>query len=158
MNRWSRKDIAETVGLVAVVASLIFVAWELHEVGVASKMAARDSITAGHLEFMGALVDEEILPTAVWKLSSGKADELTEFEVFQIDIHHQRRWRHYERVYHLYQLGVLTDREWSGFRAAIYDSMHNDDPFAMTSRETFEGVQPILSEDFVFHVNSLLEE
>ena len=158
MNHLSRKDIAETVGLVAVVASLIFVAWELHEVGVASKIAARDSITAGHLEFMGALIDEEVLPTAIWKLYSDKADELTEFEAFQIDIHHQRRWRHYERIYHLYRLGVLTDQEWSGFRAAIYDSMNVDHPFSLTSRETFEGLNTLLSEDFVKYVNSLFEE
>ena len=158
MNRLSRKDIAESVGLIAVVASLIFVAWELHEVGVASKIAARDSITAGHLEFMGAIIDQEVLPTAIWKLYSGKADELTEFETFQIEIHHQRRWRHYERTYHLYRLGVLTDQEWSGFRAAIYASMNEDQPFSLTSRETFEGLNSLLSEDFVRYVNSLMEE
>lgn len=155
MNRLSRKDIAETVGLIAVVASLVFVAWELHEVGVASRIAARDSITAGHLEFMGALVDAEVLPTAVWKLISGKADELTEFEAFQIDIHHQRRWRHYERVYHLYQLGVLNSQEWSGFRAGIYASLNEGDPWSLTSRESLEGLKPFLSEEFVRYLDSL---
>ena len=75
MNRFSRKDIAEGVGLVAVVASLIFVAWELHEVGVASKIAARESVTAGHLEVMRSLIDEEVLPGAIWKLHSGEEDE-----------------------------------------------------------------------------------
>jgi hypothetical protein len=155
MSRMSRKDISDTVGLVAIVASLIFVAWELHEVGVASKIAARDSITAGHLEFMGALIDEEVLPTAIWKLISGKADELTEFEAFQVEIHHHRRWRHYERVYYLYRLGVLTDQEWSGFRASIYSTMIEDDPFSLTSRETFEVLKPLLSEEFVRYVNSL---
>jgi len=158
MNRLSRKDIAETVGLVAVIASLIFVAWELHEAGVASRIAARDSITAGHLEFMGALVDEGVLPTALWKLESGKTDELTEFEAFQVEIHHQRRWRHYERVYYMYRLGVLTDQEWSGFRASIHASMHIDDPFSLTSRQTFEELKSFLSEDFVDYVNSLIEE
>jgi hypothetical protein len=156
MNRMSRKEIADAVGLVAIVASLIFVAWELHEVGVASKIAARDSITAGHLEFMGALIDENVLPTALWKLESGRADELTEFEAFQVGIHQQRRWRHYERVYYLYRLGVLTDQEWSGFRAAMYASMNEDHPFSETSRETFEQVKPILSEEFVAYVNSLI--
>lgn len=158
MKRFSRKDIAETVGLVAVVASLIFVAWELHEVGVASKIAARDSITAGHLEFMGSLIDEEVLPTAVWKLFSGKADELTEYENFQIEIHHHRRWRHYERIYHLYRLGVLTDQEWSGFRTTIYATMNEDDSFSLTSRQAFESFNSFLSEDFVRYVNSLMEE
>lgn len=155
MKRMSRKDIADAVGLVAIVASLIFVAWELHQVGVASKISARDSITAGHLEFMGALIDEQVLPTAVWKLHSGNVDLLTEFEVYQVEIHHQRRWRHYERVYYYYRLGVLTDQEWGGFRAAIRDSMIQVDPFSLTSRETFEHLKPILSKEFVDYVNLL---
>ena len=155
MNRFSRKDIAEGVGLVAVVASLIFVAWELHEVGVASKIAARESVTAGHLEFMGSLIDEEVLPGAIWKLHSGEEDELSDYERFQVDIHHQRRWRHYERTYYLYELGVLNEQEWGGFRVTMQTSMTEDHPFSATSRETFDGLRPMLSEEFVNYVDSL---
>ena len=91
MDHEKRKIVLEAIGLVAIVASLIFVAWELHEVNVASRIAARDSITAGHLEFMGAVIDEEVLPTAIWKMYSNQEDDLSDFEHFQIDIHHQRR-------------------------------------------------------------------
>ena len=54
MNRENRKDILEVVGLVAIVASLIFVALEVREVNLATRIAARDAITQGHLEFMGS--------------------------------------------------------------------------------------------------------
>ena len=158
MDQEKRRNIVEAIGLVAIVASLVFVAWELHEVNVASRIAARDSITAGHLEFMAALVDDETLPKAIWKLHAGMSDELDEFEIFQIDIHHQRRWRHYERTYYLFQLGVLDEQEWNGFRATMLVSMNEDHPFSSTSRETFEGMRSILSEEFVAYVDSLVEE
>ncbi|MGB5246532.1 MAG: hypothetical protein WBN34_08275 [Woeseia sp.] len=155
MNREKRKDIVEVVGLAAIVASLIFVASEVREANRASRIAARDSITQGHLEFMGALIDQGVLPTAMWKLFEGA--ELSEFEAFQIDIHHQRRWRHYERVYYMYQYGVLTDQEWNGFRAAIYDSMNGDSPFSLSSRNAWESSKAILSEEFASYVDALIE-
>ena len=71
MNHEKRKNIIEAIGLLAIVVSLILVAWELRQVNVASKIAARDSITGGHLEFMNALIDENVLPMALWKLESG---------------------------------------------------------------------------------------
>jgi hypothetical protein len=156
MDHEKRKNIIETIGLVAIVASLIFVAWELHEVNVASRIAARDSITEGHLEFMGALIDENVLPTALWKLESGK-EELSQFESYQIEIHHQRRWRHYERVYYMHQYGVLTDQEWSGFRASLYSSVNDDHPFSLASRSSWESNKSYFSEDFVNYVEALVE-
>lgn len=155
MKRMSRKEIIDIVGLGIVVASLIIVAWELHEVGVATKIAAKDSITAGHLEFMGALIDEDVLPIAIWKTFSNRGDELSDFERFQISVHHQRRWQHYERVYYLYRLGVLTDSEWDGFRATITASMTEDDAFSISSRESFKELRNLLSEDFVKYVAAL---
>ena len=158
MDHEKRKITLEAIGLVAIVASLIFVAWELHEVNVASRIAARDSITAGHLEFMGAVIDEEVLPTAIWKMYSNQEDDLSDFERFQIEIHHQRRWRHYERVYSLYQLGVLSSDEWAGFGTTVQDSMNSSAPFSTSSRESFENLREFLSEDFVTYVDSVKEQ
>ena len=156
MNHEKRKNIIEAIGLLAIVVSLILVAWELREVNVATKIAARDSITGGHLEFMNALIDENVLPMALWKLESGNG-ELSEFDSFQIAIHHQRRWRHYERVYYMYQYGVLTNKEWRGFRAAIHSSVNDDSPFSRTSRTSWEANKAYLSEDFVGYVDALIE-
>jgi len=156
MNRENRKDILEVVGLVAIVASLIFVALEVREVNLATRIAARDAITQGHLEFMGALVDQDVLPTALWKCEGN--GELTGFESFQIEIHHHRRWRHYERVYYMYLYDVLTDQEWSGFHAALYQSMNEDDScFAAASRDVWEANKAYFSEEFARYVNALIE-
>ena len=156
MNHEKHKNIIEAIGLLAIVVSMILVAWELREVNVASKIAARDSITGGHLEFMSALIDVNVLPMALWKLESGNG-ELSEFDSYQIEIHHQRRWRHYERVYHMYQYGVLTNKEWRGFRAAIHSSVNDDSAFSRTSRTSWETNKAYLSEDFVGYVDALIE-
>lgn len=155
MNRELRKNIIEIVGLATIVASLIFVAQEVREVNLASRIAARDSITQGHLEFMGALIDQNVLPTAMWKLMEQR--DLTEFEEFQIDIHHQRRWRHYERIYYMHLYGVLSDQEWRGFHATIYESINGDSPLSLTSRRTWQSNKAYLSEGFVNYVDALAE-
>ena len=157
MDHEKRKILLEAIGSVAIVASLIFVAWELHEVNVASRIAARDSITAGHLEFMGAVIDEDVLPTAIWKMYSNQEDDLSDFELFQIEIHHQRRWRHYERVYSLYRLGVLSDDEWAGFGTTMQLTMTSDEPFSTSSRESFENLRQFLSDEFVMYIDSFKE-
>jgi hypothetical protein len=153
MNRQGVKDIMEVMGLAAIVVSLIFVAREVREVNLATKIAARESITQSHLEFMGSVIDQDVLPQAVWKVFDNA--ELTDFEKFQLDLHHQRRWRHYESVYYMYLYGVLTEKEWSGFRATIAESVNGDSPWALTSQVTWESQKTNLSEDFVSYVNAL---
>lgn len=155
MNRENRKDILEIVGLVAIVASLIFVALEVREVNLATRIAARDAITQGHLEFMGALIDQDVLPTALWKCE--RSEELTGYESFQVEIHHQRRWRHYERVYYMHLYDVLTDQEWNGFHASIHASMTDDGCFSAASRDVWEANRAYLSDEFVRYVDALIE-
>jgi hypothetical protein len=82
----------------------------------------------------------------------------TGFESFQMDIHHQRRWRHYERVYYMYLYDVLTDQEWSGFHAAIHESMNGDSRFSVASRDAWETNKVYFSEEFVRYVNALIEK
>lgn len=154
MNRDQRRDLVEAIGLIAIVASLLFLALEVRQANLASKIAARDSVTEGHLEFMGTLIDPSVLPMAFHKL--GK-EELSEFESSQINLHNQRRWRHYERVYYMYQYGVLSEQEWKGFRVAIHDSMNSEDPFWKTSREAWDFMKSFLSDKFVAYVEAEVE-
>ena len=151
MTREQRRDIFEAIGLLAIVASLLFLALEVRQANLASKIAARDSVTQGHLEFMGSLIDSSVLPLAFHKIGT---EQLTEYESGQLEIHNQRRWRHYERVYFMFQYGVLSDQEWEGFRAAIIDSMNSDDPFFRTSRESWEFTKRFLSSQFVTYVET----
>jgi hypothetical protein len=104
---------------------------------------------------MGALIDQDVLPAAVWKLEGH--EELSKFETFQIDLHHQRRWRHYERIYYMYLYGVLTDQEWSGFRASIIDSINGDSRWSQTSRDAWHTNKAYLSEEFASYVDALIE-
>ena len=99
MTRDQRRDLIEAIGLIAIVASLLFLAMEVRQANLASKIAARDSVTEGHLEFMGTLIDPSVLPMAFHKLGQ---EELTEFESSQISLHNQRRWRHFELVFYMY--------------------------------------------------------
>jgi hypothetical protein len=58
----------------------------------------------------------------------------------------------------MYLYDVLTDQEWSGFHAAIYASMNDDDCFSAVSRDVWEANKAYFSEEFVRYVNALIEK
>ena len=89
MTRKQRKDVFEAIGIVAIVASLIFLALEVRQANLASRIAARDMATQGHLEFMGSMIDPGVLAVAFSKL--GEEEALTALESSQPGLHHSRR-------------------------------------------------------------------
>jgi len=154
MARMQRKDIFEAIGIVAIVASLIFLALEVRQANLASRIAARDSVTQGHLEFMGSMIDSSVLAVAFSKLGE---EELTRLESSQLRLHHSRRWRHYERVFYLYRYGVISEQEWTGFRFALERSMNGPTPFWVSSRQSWEFNKALMSEQFVAYVDALVQ-
>jgi hypothetical protein len=155
MTREQRRDIFEAVGLIAIVASLIFLALEVRQANLASRIAARDMATQGHLDFMGSMIDPSVLAIAFSKL--GEEEELTALESSQLRLHHSRRWRHYERVFYLYQYGVISEQEWTGFRFGLARSMNSSTPFWLSSRQSWEFNKALMSEQFVAYVDALVQ-
>jgi len=135
MTREQRRDVFEAVGLVAIVASLLFLALEVRQANVASKIAARDSVAQGHMDFLNAAIDPSIVAAAWPKATSN--EELTRLEISQLDHFHGRRWRHYERIFHLYQYGVLSEDEWIGYKDSIGLAGRGTSKFWDISRENW---------------------
>ena len=156
MDRGKRRDIIEIVGVVAIVASLIFLALEVRQSNLVSRIAARDSATQGHLDFLGTMIDPSVLAVAYAKVLAN--DELTPLESSQLGLHYQRRWRHYERVWYLYSYGALTDDEWEGFRQVIWMSMNEDRPFFKSIQESWQFDKRFLSREFADYVEAQLDQ
>ena len=156
MTRDQRRDLYEAIGLVAIVGSLIFVALEVRQANLATLVAARDSATQGHIDYMALLIDSTVLASASAKATSNQ--ELNAIEAKQYTIFHELRWRHYERVYYLYTNGVFSDQEWAAYKNGIAQSFVDQNAIWQFSRESWEKNRAKLSANFVAYVDSLVKE
>ena len=156
MTREQRRDLFEVIGLVAIVGSLIFVALEVRQANLATRIAARDSATQGHIDYMALLVDSTVLAAASANAAANK--ELSHIEERQYTIFHELRWRHYERVFYLYTNQVFSDQEWAAYRNGILQSFTDENANWRHSREAWEKNKAKLSADFVVYVESLVKE
>ena len=156
MTRDQRKDLFEAIGLVAIVASLVFLALEVRQANLATLVTARDSATQGHIDYMALLIDSTVLASASAK--AAKNQELNDVEAKQYTIFHELRWRHYERVYYLYTNGVFSDQEWDAYRNGITQSFVDENAVWQLSRESWERNRAKMSANFVEYVDNLIKE
>ena len=148
----NRRDLYELIGLAAIVASLLFVALELRQANLSSRIAARDSATQGHLDIIGAGIDSSVLAVAYAKREQG--EKLTPLELSQISSHLWRRLKHYERVYYLYKDSVLSEEEWAGFSNSLLRSLESQSPEYALEKEAWLNGKGQLSAGFVSYVES----
>ena len=155
MNRDQRKDLFEAVGLIAIVASLIFLALQIQQTNQATRIASRDLATQGLIEQLRESSDPEVLAVAVNK--SWATEELTDLELSQLQGYHLRRWWNIERIFYLYREGVISEQEWRGFRRGISTALKSPNLHWEISRDAWRTARDFLSEEFVTYVDSEFE-
>ncbi len=153
MTRDQKRDLFEAVGLIAIVVSLIFLALEVRQANLATQISARDSASQGHIDYISNTLVPEILATARRKAYA--SEDLTDLERQQLEQFHNIRWRHYERVYFLYQRGVISEREWRGYENGILRALNSKYDFWDVGRRVFEGNKDLFSEQFAGYVEGL---
>ncbi len=145
LNRWL------TFGAnIGVVIGIVFLVVEINQNTVATRIAARDSATQGHIDYMAHLLDSSVLASAAAKANANQ--ELSHLETQQLSAFHELRWRHYERVYYQYQNGVISDQEWTGYKNGIKQSFRAENINWKISKDTWERTNVKLSEVFVAYV------
>ncbi len=83
LNRW-----VTLVANIGVVAGNFFLAIEMRQGIVATRIAARDSASQGHIDFMGSVIDSSILVVARQKAIAD--EELTDLELGQLSRFHDQ--------------------------------------------------------------------
>ncbi len=156
MTREQRRDLFEAVGLVAIVASLLFLALEVRQANLSTRIAARDGATQGHIEYMAHLLDSSVLASAIAKAEANQA--LSHIETSQLILFHELRWRHYERVFYQYKNGVISDQEWAGYKSGIAQSFQDDTSHWKISRDSWENFKTKLSVEFRTYVEGLVAD
>ena len=147
LNRW-----VSLIANVGVVAGIFFLAVELQQANLATRISARDSATEGHVNYLGVILDPSILAVAHDKALAD--EELSRLEGRQLNVYHVRRWRHYERVFYQLQSGLISDQEWRGYEGGIDRALNGTSIFWEISRDVWENSKPLLSEQFVQYVES----
>ncbi len=130
LNRWL------TLGAnIGVVIGIAFLVVEINQNTTATRIAARDSATQGHIDYMAHMLDSSVLAPAVAKASANQ--ELSYLETNQLMLFHELRWRHYERVYYQYQNGVISDQEWNAYKNGMKQSFGDETLLWKISKETY---------------------
>jgi hypothetical protein len=151
LNQWL--TLAANIG---VIAGLIFLGFEIQQNTLSTRMAARESATQGHIDYLGYIMDNTVLARAISKLENGQP--IDELEDSQTRVFLQMRWRHYERVYYQHGAGLISDQEWSGFETGIMRAFREENDLWRKAKVVWGIDSERLSKDFVAYVEGLREQ
>ena len=139
--RW--KDFLESVGLVAIVASLIFVAIELRQSNQIGRLEAMESMATAWSSVGLELAGDENLASLLAKADNGAVrKDFNDVENRQlVNVLHGLD-HHWEMRFNQLKLGVLVSSDYSypGTRSSTYASAYH--------KEIWPRIRPGLSEDF----------
>ena len=124
MTKRSLQDwasIAEIIGAVAIVMSLIYVAYEVGENTRALQATSRQALGDQDLAFFQTLVDSYILERAMDK--KRRCEDLTDLEISQLQERQHLNFRIFENAYSQYRIGALEDREWERYQRVVSINM-----------------------------------
>ena len=150
LSQWS--DLSQVVSAAVVVASLVYVGFEIRQNTEASRAATRQSIAETDFEYVGATLDPQTLVEAEAKHEAGL--DLTPTEHFILVERQHLNYRIFENAYYQYRAGLLEDETWDRNRWII--SRH----FAMNeaARAMWKKYGPSFDESFRTEVEAIRSE
>ena len=152
MNREQRKGIIEAFGLIAIVASLIFLAYETRQNTIAIQQESQQTILAIAHERDSWLLDSAFAKT----YDSGMSDlaSLSSPELLQFDTFVGQSLNVWELSFYNHQSGVMTDEVWQGWDAYFRSEVRNE-----SWRQIWtSGKRDAYAESFQSYVDTYLTE
>ena len=113
----SGKALRETLGFLAVVASLVFLAMEIGQNTDALASASSTALTDQSLEFFAVGLDNQVVARALYKQEAGEA--LDGFETAQLTRLEYMNFRIFENAFLQYRSGYYDQAEWDRYRRII---------------------------------------
>ena len=152
MSRERRKDIIESFGLIAIVASLIFLAYETRQNTIAIQQESQQTNLAIAHERDSWLKDPEFAKT----YDSGMRDltSLSSTELLQFDTFVGQSLNIWELAFYNNRSGVMTNEVWQGWDAYFRLEVRNE-----SWRQIWTtGKRDSYGESFQSHVDTYLTE
>ena len=103
---------------------LLFLAYEINQSTKATIATASQGLTDQSIFFFDAQLDHAVISHAVYKQRTG--DELSAYELHQLDLLQHMNFRLFENAYLQYRRGFYEETEWKRYRRIIAGLMANN--------------------------------
>jgi hypothetical protein len=114
-------DIAEIVGAIAVVISLMYLAMQIREQTKQARSAAMHDMSVGFRDVVAGFGEASVAKLFIKGRES--VDELADDELLQLLAHCQCLFRFWEEAYYLYLSGKLEGETWAGMNRLFLSMM-----------------------------------
>ncbi len=114
----SGKDVRETLGFLAVIASMVYVVMEIRQNTAAPRSVTVQAITSESRESLSLLASDS---TLAWLRLRGNQDPsvLSELESYQFMVYYRSYWLHFQNVFFQRRLGVLEVGIWNTYAKVV---------------------------------------
>lgn len=150
MSKMSWKEIAEIIGVTAIVASLVFVGVELRQarqIAIADVYQQRSSMV---IDLHSARLSSEPLAQAMKKMASG--EELDDWDTKLVNTVHYLFITYWENVHFQYEYGLMPEEQWQASQRALGNYLRNT-PGAL---EFWESTKFAMRGSFVATVDEIV--
>ncbi len=110
-------SISEIIGALAIVVSLLYVAYELRENNRILQVNSRQVLSEQDLRFYEAGMDTSVIARALDKTERG--EQLSDLERSQLRRRQGLNFRIFEHAFFLYRNGALDTEEWERYQAIV---------------------------------------
>lgn len=152
MTRTNWKEIAELVGVTAIVASLVFVGIELRQARQIAIADIYQQRTAMIIELHGARLSSEPLAESRSKMAAGA--ELAEWERNLVNTEHYLFFTYWENVHFQYEHGLMLQEQWDASRRAMKGYLRSNPD----ARDFWDSIKFVMRDSFVATVDDAITE
>ena len=151
MSNKDWKGTAELVGIAAIVASLIFVGLQLRQTEVIARATLYQMRSDAGRELVGITLENKELVGTIFQIEGS----LDPSELLQLRWWALAAFTHYENSHHLYQLGLLSDEQWTSDRRQLGDLVRSPNLRALwdadkdTYRESYAVEMELIIAEYV---------
>jgi hypothetical protein len=140
--------LAEIIGAVAIVVSLIYVGRELNANTAAVQAASLQSVTnASSTSMLAVVANEDFARIRLQAMRD--PSQLSETERLRWYLYQRQMWLHFQNVWQQWQLGTLDNGVWQGYERVVCRDLLGDETARQQWREQHIYA---LSAEFVSHL------
>ena len=136
MNLSKIVDIAQIIGVVAVVLSLIFIGIQIQQNTSATRAAVRQAVATNDIAYLNTTLNSEIIANANAKIADGK--ELNTVEREQLVWQQFVNFMIFETVHYNYQEGYIQKELWDRYETIMTRLLSNN-IYARTAWHKYEN-------------------
>ena len=144
LSDWSK--IADIAGMVAVVISLVFVAYSIQKNTEELQKKNAQQLYEAIREIEVAVLGDEELQRVIWAIDDGRREELDDFHLYRFRQYLVQVLTVWEQAHSDFLVGTMSDEDYEGWREFFEDYMGD-----YMIREDWEADKRWLSQFYTVH-------